>query len=535
MEEVCYPTNQYCIHSSHCKRHLILRSLPTFPTKPDEVNALVMDMGTTWTRAGYAGEDTPKAIFPTWVGYTEEDVEMAEPTGPDDDIRMADTSANGEAGPATVVSAPELSMPGKRRKYYVGDGQVNVWRSGMEIMNPLKDGLGGLFRRFSWRRFSTITCYFRGEPKVEDWEAVEQIWNYAFQTRLRVDTTEHPLLCTEPAWNVRENREKMAELAFEKYGFPAFYLAKDAVMTAFAAGRATALVLDSGGGMTSAVPVYDGYVLKKGILRQPLGGDFISEQIAEQFKRDFNIIITPQYLVEKKNFVDVGQPADVKLRDRPGTTESYHRYQQMVSWVAVVEIFLTETDLHGSMELLIGYLPSFMLLPPCYVEDHHILMNITTAVAVRPQKPFEFPDGYNYNFGPERYRAPEIMFQPREFIFKRGQLRRRPAPVAFQQRGRHRWEYALARVYRAAQLRSAASCARTAISNIFMFPHFSRYDILFTQSKMKIHAAGNQTERKCSSWLGGSVLASLGTFHQLWVSKKEYEENGASIVEKKCQ
>lgn len=50
---------------------------------------------------------------------------------------------------------------------------------------------------------------------------------------LRVNPAEHPLLCTEPAWNTVENREKMMELAFEKFDFPAFYLAKDAVMTAY--------------------------------------------------------------------------------------------------------------------------------------------------------------------------------------------------------------------------------------------------------------------------------------------------------------
>jgi actin-related protein len=50
-----------------------------------------------------------------------------------------------------------------------------------------------------------------------------------------------------------------------------------------------------------------------------------------------------------------------------------------------------------------------------------------------------------------------------------------------------------------------------------------------------VHAAGNQIERKSSSWLGGSILASLGTFNQLWISKKEYEEIGPSIIETKCQ
>lgn len=40
---------------------------------------------------------------------------------------------------------------------------------------------------------------------------------------------------------------------------------------------------------------------------------------------------------------------------------------------------------------------------------------------------------------------------------------------------------------------------------------------------MKIHAPGNPTERKYGGWLGGSILASLGTFHQLWISKEEWQ------------
>lgn len=68
---------------------------------------------------------------------------------------------------------------------------------------------------------------------MEDWDGMEQIWHAAFRDNLRVDPTEHPLICTEPAWNTPEKREKMVELAFEKFDFPAFYLAKDAVMTAY--------------------------------------------------------------------------------------------------------------------------------------------------------------------------------------------------------------------------------------------------------------------------------------------------------------
>lgn len=48
--------------------------------------------------------------------------------------------------------------------------------------------------------------------------------------------------------------------------------------------------------------------------------------------------------------------------------------------------------------------------------------------------------------------------------------------------------------------------------------------------KIKIHSPGNSIERRHSSWLGGSILASLGTFHQMWISKQEYQEHGASII-----
>ena len=67
-------------------------------------------------------------------------------------------------------------------------------------------------------------------------------------------------------------REKLTELMFEKYNVPAFFLVKNAVLTAFANGKSTCLVLDSGASHTSAIPVHDGYVLQQGIVKSPLGG-----------------------------------------------------------------------------------------------------------------------------------------------------------------------------------------------------------------------------------------------------------------------
>lgn len=82
------------------------------------MNALVFDLGTSTTRAGYAGEDTPRALFPTCYGYLDQEQTA------DGDVVMS------EANEA------------KRHKYYIGDNRVNTWRANMEVRNPVKDGMG---------------------------------------------------------------------------------------------------------------------------------------------------------------------------------------------------------------------------------------------------------------------------------------------------------------------------------------------------------------------------------------------------------
>lgn len=57
----------------------------------------------------------------------------------------------------------------------------------------------------------------------------------------------------------------------------------------------------------------------------------------------------------------------------------------------------------------------------------------------------------------------------------------------------------------------------------------------FPSLRVRLQAPGNVAERKFAGWIGGSILASLGTFHQMWVSKREYDEHGPGIVEKRCK
>lgn len=103
------------------------------------------------------------------------------------------------------------------------------------------------------------------------------------------------------------------------------------LMIRFSVGRATALVLDSGGGVTSAVPVYDGFVLRNGIFHQPVAGDLLANQIKKQLYNDLNYTIVPHYRIAKKKQVESDQKPDIQLRELEGITDSFNDYQTTVT------------------------------------------------------------------------------------------------------------------------------------------------------------------------------------------------------------
>ena len=236
----------------------------------DEVGALVFDIGSHSVRVGYAGEDCPKADFPTPIG-----VQAAE---------IAKTKTEND------------------RVYSIGTGQILLPKEGMELKNPLK------------------------ECMIENWELFEVLVNHIYKRNVQSDSELHPVLLSEPAWNERSKREKVTELMFEKFNVPAFFLCKTPVLSAFANGRSTGVILDSGATHTSAVPVHDGYVLRQGIVKSPLGGDFILMQ-AREMLQNLNIDIVPHYQIASKEEVkpDVA-PKWVKKKNLPEVTQTWQKY-----------------------------------------------------------------------------------------------------------------------------------------------------------------------------------------------------------------
>ena len=120
--------------------------------------------------------------------------------------------------------------------------------------------------------------------------------DYSYSKVIKSDSEYHPVLFSEAAWNQKYRREKLTEIMFEKYSVPAFFLVKNAVLSSFANGRSTGLVLDSGATHTSAVPVHDGYVLQQAIVKSPLAGDFMTMQ-CKQFLEEQGVELVAPYQI----------------------------------------------------------------------------------------------------------------------------------------------------------------------------------------------------------------------------------------------
>ena len=87
-----------------------------------------------------------------------------------------------------------------------------------------------------------------------------------------VDPEEHPVLLTEVPFNPKTNREKMAEIMFETFKIPAMYVADPGVLSLYASGSTTGIVLNSGHGVSYTTLIYDGYGLPNTMLHLDLAG-----------------------------------------------------------------------------------------------------------------------------------------------------------------------------------------------------------------------------------------------------------------------
>jgi actin len=191
---------------------------------------------------------------------------------------------------------------------------------------------------------------------VKDWDDMEKIWSHTFYVELRVSPDEHPVLLTEAPLNPKVNREKMTQIMFETFNVPCMYVAIQAVLSLYSAGRTTGIVCDSGDGVTHTVPIYEGFSIPHAIAKIPIAG------------RDLT-----------------------KFMSKLLTERGY--------------------NLHTSAELEIVRDIKEKL---CFVALDYNTALKDSQNSSQYEKNYEMPDGKIITIGNERFRCPEYLFKPLE-------------------------------------------------------------------------------------------------------------------------
>ncbi|KJZ71528.1 Actin-related protein 4 [Hirsutella minnesotensis 3608] len=449
----------------------------------DEVAALVLDPGYCSTRAGFAGEDVPKSILPSFYG------------------RIGGDPPRDVFGDECLIPRADFEV----RNYMNRDSVVEDWDIAGKIWEHM------LIKRLQPERPTHPSKNgLNDDAKEQDGEGDVAMEEAEAQEK---PLQENPLLMTEAPWNTPKAREKAIEIIMENWGCPAFWLSRTPVLSAFAAGKATALVIDVGGSNTSVTAIHDGMVLKRSIQRSPVGGLWLSSQVRSLWETsEPKVNLVPTFMVENKTPVDAGTPAQARLRNWPfQISDSFRTYEE--------ERVLTEFK-ESVVEVWRG--PGRYGVPGN--EEY---------VKSQPGRVFEMPDGYNQMWREQRFKVTEGMWDEGAGL-----------PIAESERLTK--AQTIPELIRAALgavdvdlrgnlLANVVVTGSTSLINGFNDRLNNELTAMYPGLKVKIHAAGLTTERRFGAWIGGSILASLGTFHQMWISRKEYEENGPGVVEKRCK
>ncbi|KAF8476092.1 actin family [Kalaharituber pfeilii] len=309
---------------------------------------------------------------------------------------------------------------------------------------------------------------------ITKWEDMLHLWDYTFFEKLQIDPTGRKILLTEPPMNPLSNREKMCEVMFERYNFGGVYVAIQAVLALYAQGLSSGVVVDSGDGVTHIVPVYESVVLNHLTRRLDVAGRDVTRQL-------INLLLRRGYAF-----------------NRTADFETVRQIKEKLCYVSY--------DL----------------------EFDHKLAEETTVLV----ESYTLPDGRLIRIGSERFEAPECMFQPHlidvdqpgiaEMLFNTIQS----AEVDVR-----------SSLFKAIVLSGGSSMypglpsrLEKEIKQLWLTRVLNGDPTRLNKFKVRIE---DPPRRRHMVFLGGAVLANImADKENMWVSKAEWEEQGARVLEK---
>ncbi|CAK9439940.1 uncharacterized protein LODBEIA_P40400 [Lodderomyces beijingensis] len=475
----------------------------------DEINAIILDIGSHTIRIGYAGDDFPKIITTSHYG---------------------------------TVTSPSSTSTTKDRVF--GESLDVLRKGGTQVHRIVENSL------------------------IVDWDAAFELFEHYFKL-LKIEQRDQPILITEPIWSTTDYRAKLIGLIFEKFEFPAVYLAKVPSCISFQQGRPNCLVVDVGCDSVSVTPVVDGICLIKSTLRTPYAGKFLDNVVQDFFEApkkvaagrdkgdegdketqengdktgDVKLAVEPSVLIKSKTPTMFPEPAKFelkKLSDGVEITPSFRNFQNSRIWHEFKETMLE--------------VPSQDMNKKYDAGDKSIFA----------PRAFELPTGQSITLGAERFSMADTIFQPESYQFHNLHLKpplsngeipgielntiQDYRPLKRQRKNEEDEEddsqpsirgliQLITHVISIIDIDLRAGLSNNIIvsggGSLVMGLTERLYHELSSANpglKIRLHAVGNAMERINQSWIGASVLASLGSFHQMWVSEKEWNEEGEERI-----
>jgi actin-related protein len=235
--------------------------------------AVVIDNGSGMVKAGFSGEESPRCTFPAVVGRP----------------KYAKT------------------METSSKEVYIGEEAAQK-RGILDLKYPIAAGI------------------------VETWEDMESVWNHTFYNELRVKPSEcKGVLLTEAPRNPKANREKMVDIMFATFEVQNCYVAIQAVMSLYAAGRTTGLVVDSGDGVSHTVPVFEGFSVPHAVEKMDIAGRVLTEYLQKLLTESINKNFTSSAEMEivkniKEELCFVASKYDEELQQAKSSSETDKQY-----------------------------------------------------------------------------------------------------------------------------------------------------------------------------------------------------------------